>query len=300
MEMPLNSKRLGLICLFGIFCAVGVNAQKINRLKPGQLYESGSRVEAPRFGFESTIPEGWEGMLPRDTEVFLLMPLKSIAAEIFVAGSPTNEEALRKRWNLGLDMGSNIIVKPKGEIFKRGDVLAADAEAQGSTGTAGQQIYVEAKCSSFGVCIVFMLMGEARTFENAKKDLQTFVDNSTFSEPRNVSIYEGFDWKEFLEGHALISIESSPNQKKSNEVHFCKDGTFYSTIKRKGLIKEEAKAYQGSKTGTWSVESGQSATLILSFQKAPAIEIDLWIEDEKVFANGERHFVGYSEKCNKD
>jgi hypothetical protein len=37
----------------------------------------------------------------------------------------------------------------------------------------------------------------------------------------------------------LITYESNQSTKKVNEVHLCKDGTFYSETKCKGLVKGE-------------------------------------------------------------
>ena len=39
---------------------------------------------APRFGFTATVPVDWEGMLPRESEVFLLTPTGSVFGEIYV------------------------------------------------------------------------------------------------------------------------------------------------------------------------------------------------------------------------
>ena len=297
-------KNVALFSLFACSSFLMLNtaayAQKKNRMKPGELYEPGAIVQAPRFGVESKIPEGWEGSLPRDTETFLLTPRKSVAGEIYIWGMENDDpERLKKRWREGVDMGSNIFLKAKEPISKRGDVITADAELSGSTNANGRRMYAEARCSSFGICVVYLLLGEPTTFELAKKDLQYFVDQTILSEPKNISIYEGFDWKGFLEGHMLMSIESAQKKEKLNEVHFCADGTFYSSIKRKGLLKEEIKEYQGNKTGTWSVEPGQRTMLVLKFTKAPEVEIELFIDNEKVYANGERHFVGYSERCDK-
>lgn len=291
-----------MLLVVGVFLlsSTSLRAQKKNRMKPGELYEPGAVVQAPRFGFESKIPEGWEGSLPRDTETFLLTPRKAVAGEIYVWGIENDDaERLKKRWIEGADMGSNIRLKASGPIGNRGEIITANGELAGSTNSQGRMIYAEARCSSFGVSIVYLLLGEPTTFELAKKDFQYFVDQTVLSEPKNISIYEGFDWKGFLEGHMLMSIESAQKKEKLNEVHFCTDGTFYSNIKRKGLLKEDIKEYQGNKTGTWSVAPGQRTMLVLKFTKAPEAKIELFIDNEKVFANGIRHFVGYSERCDK-
>jgi hypothetical protein len=291
-------KKMVLIAGFVWVSAAGF-CQLENRLRPGQMYEPGQEVYAPKYGFKSKVPEGWEGTLPREAEIFVLMPLKAVSAQIYVWGTEKDKlEELKKRWTTGMDMGDGIILKSKGAITARGAGIAAEGELKGATNTASRKIYAEARCSEFGICITYILSAE-NSYDEVKASLQQFVDNTVFDAPRNVSIYEGFDWKKFLTGRMLITYESNENARKLNEVHFCQDGTFSSEIRRKGLMKDELKPYQGKKKGTWSVGSGQTSVLVLQFDKGPRAEVELTIKDEKVFANGVRHFVAYSEKCDK-
>jgi hypothetical protein len=274
-------------------------AQLENRLRPGQMYEPGKVVYAPRYGLKSKIPEGWEGTLPRETEVFLLMPISVISGEIYVWGTENDSpDQLKKRWMTGMKMGSGVTLKAAGPIGQRGQAITAEGELQGATNTNQRKIYAEARCSEFGICVTYILLAE-NGYDQAKAALQAFVDQSTFDQPRDVSIYEGFDWQKFLTDRELITYESNETAKKVNEVHLCHDGTFYSEIKRKGLMKGDVKPYQGKKKGTWSVAPGQRSVLVLVFEKAPKAEIGLYIEDDKVYANGTRHFVAYSERCLK-
>ena len=86
-----------VVSLVGV--STSAYSQLENRLRPGQMYEVGQIVYAPRFGFKSKIPQGWEGTLPREAEVFLLMPISPVPAEIFVLGNEKDSpEALKMRW----------------------------------------------------------------------------------------------------------------------------------------------------------------------------------------------------------
>ena len=289
-----------LFLLAFLILTVSAYSQKVERLRPGHRYGPGETIQAPYFGFTSKIPEGWEGVLPRDTEAFLMLPMSGEMGEIYVFGNTDdNVEKLKQRWTAGTDMGSNIKLKAKGQIMQRGEAWGVEGFLSGSTNQADRKIYAEAKCSSYGVCVTFLMLSDRQRYEPVKKALQAFVDASSLSEPRIVSLYEGFDWKEFLTDKVLMTYFTAEKQRSMNEVHFCANGTFYSNIKRKGLLKTELKEYQGSKTGTWTVTAGQRAELTLTFPKAPPATIELYIDDEKVYANGERHFVGASERCKK-
>jgi len=124
----------------------------------------------------------------------------------------------------------------------------------------------------------------------------------TFTEPSNVSIYADFNWKEFLSDKmliALIGIESgSQSGTKENVIHLCKDGTFKSNIKKKGMMKEFNPGYQGNQSGTWSTESvGDNGVLKLDFKKLAPVEISMTIKEEQIWINNERYFAAVSDRC---
>jgi hypothetical protein len=226
------------------------------------------------------------------------MPLAPSDAEIFVVGNENDSlAAVKGRWVKGLDMGSNIFLKVTGAITTRGKGIAGTGILSGSTNQNNRKIYAEAVCSNYGTCVTFVMMSSEKDFEVTRAALQSFVDESLMDEPKIVSIYEGFDWTKFLSDRVLLTYSSDQSFKKLNEVHLCKDGTFSSEIKRKGLVKGEVKPYQGKKKGKWSVGTGQTAVLVLEFKDGPRGEVELSITDDKVFANGVRHFVAYSDKC---
>ncbi len=67
-------------------------------------------------------------------------------------------------------------------------------------------------------------------------------------------------------------------------------------------MKNENEQYNGRKSGQWTVDGvGEQTTMHLTFENKkkdlPPLDIVLSIKDEKIFANGERYFVGESTKC---
>ena len=73
-----------IICL-GVLLPATLHAQlPSNRIKPAEMYHAGDTIRSPRLGVQSKIPDGWAGVLPRDTEVFLLMPQDNTIGEVYV------------------------------------------------------------------------------------------------------------------------------------------------------------------------------------------------------------------------
>ena len=77
-------------------------SQPAKRLQPGKLYAAGEVIFAPHFGFKATVPTGYSGLLPRDTEVFLLNA-ETYPAEIFVFGREHGTlPAIKQDWEKGI------------------------------------------------------------------------------------------------------------------------------------------------------------------------------------------------------
>ena len=290
-----------IICL-GVFIPATLYAQlPSNRIKPAEMYHAGDTVRSPRLGVQSIIPEGWAGVLTRDTEVFLMMPQDNTIGEIYVmVNEKMDLQAQMKRWQTGVELSDGLVLKPEGGITKRGsDVITAVGMVAGANANNSQlKVYTEAKCSPYGFCIAFLSTSDALNFEKVKKTVQTIVDNTVFKAPSNESPYKNFDWKKFLSGKIILAMGYDYNSTKIDEVDLCADGTFRSRITRTGIFKGQAKDYTGKKEGTWDVKSnGEKATITLTFKKLPPVDVELVAKDEEIYINGTRHFAGESQQC---
>lgn len=281
---------------------VALHAQSYKNVQPGTLYESGEKVSSPKYGIMGVIPDGWAGTLPRDTEVFLLMPSTGQPGEIFLfVSGESNLEAIQENWISGVELSEMISIKSDDAEID-GDFLRGEAKVEGENTNKGNRGYAVAKCNPEGSCIVCLGIAPYQFFSNTKTGVDNFMNKISFTAPFTGSIYADFDWKEFLSDKMLISfqmIESGGQSgSKENTIHLCGDGTFRADIYKKGILKEYNPQYKGRQSGTWTAEGvGERGVLKLNFKKLPAAEIGLYINDEKIFANDERYFAGASDKC---
>lgn len=282
--------KTSLLYVLLFFCSISVFGQ--DRVKPGELYPSGSPLWGPRIGVKATVPENWNGVLPRDEEIFLLSSTNSFA-EIFVMSNETDSfNAIKARWVKGMEFGNNILVKAAAEPTMRNGILAADLQVQNnSTGVKG---YVEAKCGPFNICLISFMTSDPQNYERNKKSVQEFMDGVQFEKPSNENPYTNFDWDTFLRNKQLVNFAVEQGGSKETQINLCGDGTFKANLKKTGLFKDQG--LKGKKTGTWTVEGkGPTAKLIFEINKAGKLEVMLEFKDEKVFANGERYFVSAGE-----
>ena len=120
-------------------------------------------------------------------------------------------------------------------------------------------------------------------------------------EPSLEDIFSDFDWKDFLQNKYGVTYESYQGYKKENHVWFCDDGTFRTQLNRKGkLARSERGDYSGKNSGNWTVEGiGAEGHLTLSFSKKnlEPVEVNLFIEENKIYMNGERYFLMDNQDC---
>lgn len=284
-----------MLLLFVIYLSL-TSAIAQERLKPGKLYDQGEEIYGPVYGIKSRVPQGWSGVVPMDTEVFLLMPINNLDGQIYVMADTTDYDKIKANWLEGLELGNGNILMSDGNIFNRGNALASNVVLLDKT--TGFKGYIEAKCGPYGTCIGFLLLCSPQNYDELIKGLMEMSDNTEFVEPSNKGFYDDFDWKEFLSGKYLASYEYEPGAKSENELWLCADATFRSKLKRTGLLKEEAKTLQGKQKGTWETSSiGPEGKLVLHFAKQGELELNLLIDEDRIFLNERKHFVMFTDQC---
>ena len=290
----MNYKHL-LSVFFMVFTASQLLAQ--SKLKPSKHYSSGDELYGAKAGVKSVVPQGWSGMLPRDTEIFLLLPEDGSDGEIYITtDTGISEEQRMANWQVGLELGNGNVLKSDGKIFKRGKSLASEIVL--SQKTMEGKGYIEVQCGPYGTCISATLLGAPQDFARMQKALYEFMDGITWVEPNLDADYGDFNWYEYLAGKHLLNYDYVPNAKAENDVWICPDGTFTTKLKRGGLLKGEAKSYKGTKKGTWETSSvGQTGVLTLNYEKLPPLKVMLKIDDDRIFLNDKRHFVMKATVC---
>ncbi|MBL0744408.1 hypothetical protein [Chryseolinea lacunae] len=290
-------KNVLLILLCGM--AAMVSAQSYTRIQPGTRYDAGETVRSARYGVQSRIPLGWRGVLPRDTEVFMVLPDDPDNGQVFVFMNEKDSPATaRTRFEQGINLDPNIKLAPTGNVTQRGEGIATEFRLEGKKTNKADRYYAESKCHPKGTgCLVVLLTGKTVNFEAGKAAVMEIMDHTTFVEP-SAEPYVDFDWNEFLTNKVLVNYALTYDVKKENTVTLCAGGTFHSRLKTNEFVNGNVKPYKGKKAGTWSVTGkGENTTLVLTFEGLPPVKVALTIRDEKVFANGQRYFVGENDDC---
>ena len=271
-----------------------------DRVAPGVMHHAGDTVTSIRLGLYTVIPAGWKAVLPRDTEVVVLVPEENSSATIYAVLNENMTLAQQKiNMERGFELADGLTMTPDGTVTQRGsNVIATNAKLSGEKANKQAKFYVESKCNPVGYCLAFVLSAGAADMEKGKAALQQLVNNTTFKDMSHISPFARFDWKEFLSNKILLRFRRDASGKQEDELDLCKDGTFKSRITRSGGFDIPSKQYEGRNNGTWAVENHESkATITLTFKKLKPITIQLEAKDQEIYVNGHRYFVGESETC---
>jgi len=288
------------LSMLAILTVASLSLSAQERIRPGILYQSNDTIHAPRYGITSVIPDGWAGVLPQQTEMFLLMSKDNPESSIYAFGVEDTESDLRERWmkGPGLEVENNIKLARSSDVFERGDAIAADLIVENSTNNL--KGYIEARCSDYGRCVVLLLVVPEPFLEKAKAGLQQFMDNTVLSKPTMGDVYDDFVWADFFGGKYLATRQINPYEKakRKNEIWLCPDGTFRSVIKIKGFANVP-KPVKGSKSGTWEATgTGSLGILRLFFKKMDQpVEIPAELRDDQLYINDIRYFVMQNTSC---
>jgi hypothetical protein len=270
-----------------------------NRIQPGKMYNAGDSIYTPRYGFSGQIPQGWVGVLPRETEVFLLNSTSGTFGEIFVFGREKVDLALlAETWKTGVDVSETVRLKATDPTIE-GDLLYSHTEAVGNyLPPKNYRAFAATRCGD--ACITVLAISEDTNAEAASQAALELLKTAVLSTPKEIDPYQDFDWKEFLSGKLLIAFEGFTGGKQQTKVNLCEDGSFRAQISKKGMMKDSNPDYKGGMKGSWTVEGKNSeATLTLTFEKkdlAPFVA-NLKFVDEELYINDERHYASQTEKC---
>ncbi len=280
-----------LLILFSILSF----GQKI--ITPGEVYNPGEEIYTPTLGFKAVIPQGWMGMLPQNSTIFLLSSLKGLDGSIYLLGDTTNFDMMKAGWIQGLKLEEGRVLKSDGNFVMKEDFLSSGVILTGTDQNINKG-FIAARCGEYGRCVSALLICQGKYLEEMKKSVDVFLESITFVSPIIKNEYDGFDWKQFLGNKKFMHYDNVVGTKSVNEVWLCEDGSFMSKLKRTGVVKGDIGKYKGKHRGTWTTSSfGKNGALVLNFDKLPPVEVDLLIKDEQIYLNEKRHVALAAAMC---
>ena len=292
------TKTLSVLAFILTFSIGAVQAQE--RVQPAKTYVGGDIIYAPLSGIQFAIPDQWSGYYIPESEMFYMRSDTSSLVNVLLAVNRDESlEAMRFRWNNGVELVPDIFMKPATSFDINGDILSGEQYLSNNKDVKG---FVLSKCGDFNACAIFLLTAPSSEYLKFKNTLEALATGISLNEPSLENLEDEFDWKRELEGKYLLMNESTGTSTRGNHLWLCYDGTFTMDLKRKGLAKKQAGKYKGKSKGRFTIiGTGASGQLILQFEGKKALEkltIELTLKGEAIYLNEDRYFRSENTKCN--
>jgi hypothetical protein len=270
------------------------------RVQGGKTYQGGDVIFAPVSGIEFAIPEHWSGYYIPESEMFYMRSDTSSLVNVLLAVNRDETlEAMRFRWNKGVELVPDIFMNPATSFDILGDELSGELYMSNNKNVKG---FALSKCGDFNACAVFLLTAPTAEYLKFDKTLEGLAAGISMKEPSLESLEDEFDWKSELEGKYLLMNESTGTSTRGNHLWLCYDGTFTMDLKRKGLAKKQAGKYKGKSNGRFTIiGTGATGQLILQFEGKKDLEkltVELTLKGEAIYLNEDRYFRSENTKCN--
>lgn len=299
MEATFHNLKLLVLSIAGILlCYTSVFAQNGEKLRPGVIYEAGDQLYSPTYGIRGEVPLGWQGALPRDTELFLLVPTHvTTDVEIYTFVAEDELSAIQERWEQPIEISSGILAQPQGDPKQEEDMLIQNFSF---SNRPDYEAVGYAKCGAFGQCTVSFLVGNLKQMPKARQSQEEFMQSLAFEKPDPNAAREPFDWQAFLPDKHIFTYYAMRGNPNKNNLYLCPDGTFTSDISRKSMV-EALDNHTGRQKGTYelNVKDNGTADLILNFKKKklPPLQVNLMMEDDKLYMNEVRVMAIMNTEC---
>ena len=291
------TKKNSVIAFILTFLFGTLQAQE--RVQPAKTYLGGDIIYAPLSGIQFAIPEQWSGYYIPESEMFYMRSdTSSLVNVLLMVNRDESLEALRFRWDKGVEMAPDVFIKPASSFAINDDQLSGELYLSNNKNVKGFGL---TKCGEFNACAVFLLTAPTAEYLNFKNALEGLAEGIVLNEPSQESIEDEFDWKRELEGKYLLMNESTGTSTRGNHLWLCYDGTFTMDLKRKGLAKKQAGKYKGKSKGRFTIiGTGASGQLVLQFEddSLENLTVELTLKGEAIYLNEDRYFRSENTKCN--
>lgn len=260
-------------------------AEAQERLKPAKIYSLGDAFTAPTYGLKVSVPLGWSGFYPQDSEIFKMTNDSTQNIQCMYFASENSLESIEKKWTKGFSLAQGLSIEQEGLTIKKDDMILSKV---GLTNRKDVQGVVLARCGGFGVCVTALVYGPAQLMSSYFMNLTPLLSAIEFVEPVSKEKLEAFDWQKELTGKYLLGYERDVASKKQSQFWLNIDGTFKSKLSRTGLFKDDAGQYKGTKRGSYLIynaDNGEPAKLVLIYNKLPEVILTLTRKDNQCFAN---------------
>jgi hypothetical protein len=261
-------------------------------IEEGVEYKGKITVVSQEYGTSFELPTGWNGILPKDGE-FFVMKSQSFEGYVFAGiDQMTIEEAI-DAMGQDIDLGDGVVFHPSSQVKRSGSTLSAEYSVSGPQDSLVG--YVTTIVGKYGLGISFISVSSPentakllKAVEKIKRSLSLFKPKET--SPSSPEKSSG-SWNEQLSGRKLSHFVTRSGYTEEDYIWLCLSGRFFKSRQSGGFGGGASGAFQSENAGVWSVSGGVNAgTLVLTYNDGSTARYTLTLEGTKLYLDGKRYF----------
>jgi hypothetical protein len=294
---------------------------KAKPLRAGVTYQGGETVDAPDYGVSILVPKGWTGILPAQSEFFILRQARGPATVLVYVDAigieelkrkisspiPADQYVLRpssklKKTSLGWSM--KYTITPPSDQFSGAEVLAihrhqtalAFIELSPLSGPATadlQDVGSAAKGQESVAASVLKRLAKSARISKRAAMTQARQQKAQSEAGPNA-------WRSYMAGRHVIRYFTSSGYSEESHLWLCSNGHFLDSMKTGGYGGGASGASAGRSAGSWSA-TGQihaNGRLILRYSDGRQSTHDLSLSNRKLYIDGKQWMRDKNQRCN--
>ncbi|WP_440903891.1 hypothetical protein ACMZOO_13730 [Catenovulum sp. SX2] len=280
--MSLAKYLLTIICLiFGSLSA--------QTLQVGKLYNGPIKLSVADINATFSVPEQWQGILPQNSEVFVMQSTVSASQNVLLIAQQTDLNNLKQQMSESIDFGDGFVLVPKGQVtvIDNTQIKASYSVAQ----------------SDDKFALVISVVGEAgwaisavgiatNQDKSALEQTTRQIASSIVFESVQAAPLQHNAWYPHLSNRKLTYFYTSSGYTEEQYIWLCGNNTFYKSFNSGGFGGGASGALASKDGGQWRTSGNlNSGTLELYFNDGRISQYTLTHEgDTKLFLDGKRWF----------
>ena len=268
-------------------------------VQPGQLYAAGTRVESGETGVALTIPAGWQGAWPQDSEFFVLEPVAG-GATVLVYIESLNQPALLQTLSQPISMDFFTLRPTLAPAQKESFWVADYAVAPPVNGLAKGHVAARTDGSTAVAFIGLSRADDAKVAPVADDLARTAtILTPKPALPGGLAASGAGSWDAYLMGRYIARYYTGSGYTEESHLWLCSDRSFSFSGSSGGFGGGASGASQGGGSGTWKATGMHAGPghLVLSYSSGQSVTYGLAVESGKLYLDGTQWLRDGNDRC---
>jgi hypothetical protein len=243
---------------------VSAQLQAATEISPGAVYPSGSDLKVSTHGIELKVPDNWQAMLPRGSDLLLMQSSDSVGRILVTFAADSDAQAVKQMLSRPHALDAMTRIKPAAEVTEKDGLFTQSYQVTG----VNLQKLVATAYGRLGdnqtAAFVIVLEPENQSALSALG--KQLIQSIAFSAPKTAAQVRAesssnINWVRELSGRTLEFARTDDGRVIKKRMNLCSDGRVKFTDEDRFAGKTEMSNFSAktktSQNGRWQVSGNQ-------------------------------------------